>query len=207
MIVGHGSISTDLIETVDENEERLREDGTAPGQAFGANSGLPILGASVGIYEGNGSAETASEDDAAPVRSGRRARAAPVLLSSDEEESEPYTPTKRQRADQEPRKRSQTMINVDQTLSDSASLPRAQLSDEQYTNGAAASESSSKARNALVISSGAEDNSSEDDVVTPVRRCRSTVASVAAASKINEFERIDSDDLDDEVADLDDTGK
>ena len=178
----------------------------ASGQAFDANSDLPILGASVGIYNGNDPAETTSEEDAAPIRTRRRARAAPILLSSDEE-SEPYTPTKRRRDDQKLRKRSQIALDVNQTLSDSAPLPGAGSSGENCANGAESSETVSKAGNALVISSGAEGDLSEDEVVTPMRRRRSTATFVAAASKTNDFQQIDSEDLDDEVADLDDTGR
>ena len=64
----------------------------------------------------------------------------------------------------------------------------------------------SKAQGSVMISSGAETSSSEDEVITPARRRQSTVR-VGALPANNNVTENDTDDLDNEVADLCDTGK
>jgi len=214
-----------LTEHLESHDGEIPRNGEIEGPATDVNGGNPILEDTTTTDTKNAGLNiplSSSEDDITPVRSGRRSRPAPILLSSDEGSdlqiaSGPFTPSNK------PHTQSRSGKNAVKPSDDSDSDSTAQLiprrtfvspktptngersqSRVQLLNGKPTEATPPEAGKALVISSG--ESSSEDEVVTPARRRRSGIQSADAPAKEVSIEQDDTDDLDDEVADLDDDG-
>ena len=184
------------------------------------NSLQPIAGVNTETKDDGGSSDsiTSDDDDDMPVRSTRRHRPVPFMLSSDDNAQQvtaqlPVTPRKRSRR--------YTQVVSSSSESDSeapASRLRRQLSvspgSSHSSNGGPrtrAKPSESRRENQLatpvVISDGSEEISSEEVVVTPVRRRKSVVQDHYSPRTHDEkAENESSDDLEGELEDLRGTG-
>lgn len=166
---------------------------------------------------------SSSEDEAILAPRGRRAKATPAILSSDESSGshlapEPVTPKKRARP-----QRGFHISTNGSTIGSSSEKPRRKLGEKLSPSPSSATATSHKGHitedvadkspkatlsrpaNTFVISSGSDQSSSEDDVITPARKRRPTLQS----SKKVQDERSGSEEsgeLAGEVADLSDTG-
>lgn len=164
--------------------------------ATGPNVDKPIFGGRTMVLKGGDSSESASEDDIAPVSSARRVRAAPVVFSSDEGSgpptpTTPITPRKRLRPHQGLHPRPTTLSEESDT--------------DVPTQGRNPRSKPPQFEKSVVISDDSEDSSSEDEAISPARRRRSKVHLGSEHTK-QRSEGEDTDDLDGEVADLNDIG-
>ncbi len=160
------------------------------------------------------------DDDDIPVRSTRRNRMAPIMLSSDDSPQpqtpeKPVTPTKRSRLVQGYTQASNVSSETDseapvsrlrQKLSISPGSTRATKGDSRAKTGPSEVKRAKNKAKPVVISDGSEDSSSENVVATPVRR-RNTVAQIQSAARETdqEEEAESSDDLQGELEDLQET--
>ena len=183
----------------------------------------PIAGVNTKIRDDAGSSYsiTSEDDDDMPVRSTKRNRPAPIMLSSDdnvqqETSQPPVTPKKRSRPFQR-----YTQAGSSSSESD-GEAPTARLRQKlsvspgsNHSSNAgprtSARPSEAKRKNQLstpvVISDGSEENSSEEVVVTPVRRRKSAVQDqYSSREPDNKADNESSDDLQGELEDLRGTG-
>ena len=183
----------------------------------------PIAGVNTKIRDNGGSSHsiTSEDDDDMPVRSTKRNRPVPVMLSSDDNVHQetfqaPVTPKKRSRPFQR-----YTQAGSSSSESD-GKAPTARLrqklsispvSKHCSTGGPRSRARSSEARREnqlstpVVISDGSEEASSEEVVVTPVRRRKSAVQDQYSSRKPdNKADDESSDDLQGELEDLRGTG-
>ena len=161
-----------------------------------------------------------SEEDIVPVRRARRQRAPPATLSSDDA-SDPQTsqqlvtPIKRPGARPRifsvgsgPLESSEADIptrKLRQKLSISPQSQRADHYDNndiRRFNGALSDKDVSNVEEPVNISDGNDGSSSDDVVVTPARRRRSTAQVLPTREESGEFAANDTEDLEDEVNDL-----
>lgn len=160
-----------------------------------ARQAEPILSATTAIRNGNTALDSDSDEDIEPARSARRNHAAPINLSSDERVEGLVTP-KQRKITQIPKGR---IIVVDD-LSDGEDMEapakklRQKLSISPRTQ-----------KDPFVVSEEGDAISSDDDVVTPVRRRRIT-ATLPSPTKEPEIVEENSEDLQDEVEDLQGSG-
>ena len=157
---------------------------------------------------------SSSDDVITPLRNGRRGKVAPIPLSSGEgSDSQDILPASRRNGRHA--KDPSAGENVDFSTQNSSqktplrlklrphnqqSTPRIELS-----SGESSISPTHKAQGTLLISSGNE-VSSEDEVVTPSRRPRNARVSKSTPAQTGS-EQDETDNLDDEVADLDENGE
>lgn len=193
-------------------------------EASGVRRSLqPITGVNTKIRNDEESSHsiTSEDDDDMPVRSTKRNRPAPIILSSDdnlqEETSQPpVTPKKRSRllprytqaassssesdgeAPTARLRQKLSMSPVSQKSSSGGPRTRAKLSEARREN---------QISTPVVISDGSEETSSDEVVVTPVRRRKSTVQDQYPSHKPDtKAGNESSDDLQGELEDLRGTG-
>ncbi|KAL6721748.1 hypothetical protein ACLMJK_000853 [Lecanora helva] len=202
--------SSQMVAELGENDKGTpKHDDTVVAGEGGAIGGSPILSATTRIYTEGEVADTTSDDDIAPIRSSRRIPRATVMSSSDED-LEPCTPTKGSRAFRRRRQQSESAADL-ATSRDARSNARSNevqaTPRKEIISSSTAAVTPSKPTNTVAISSGAEDMSSEDEdvVVTSARRRRSTAPLVTPNAKVDGAEQSEANELDDEVADLNDT--
>jgi len=209
----------DLTNISDIDEGDGPENGQM-GHATGANGGVPMSGGTTKAVEGDATLESDSEDAIIPVRSGRRARVAPIILSSEEDSDiqaaqGPVTPKKRLRTHQDLLSHTSTLsYRTDTDPPTRKWRQKLSVSPESQPNANQSTPESSRmdghntkeTPKSLVTSNGIQEDSSEDDVVTPARRRRNT-ANVGSSPQKELSEREEVQELDDDVADLSDTGE
>ena len=184
-----------------------------------ANVAEPKLD-STGLIRNGQSLHDDSEEDIVPVRRARRKRTPPTTLSSDETSDlqtpqQLVTPNKRRRA----RPKVYT-VGSGSSESSGAEIPSRKLRHElsispqsqraghydikgsKRFNAAISNKDESNVEEPVNISDGNDDSSSDDIVVTPARRRRSTAQILPSSQKSGEFPANDSEDLEDEVNDL-----
>lgn len=220
LFANHKCVELALTFYVDQDESGTYQNGRKKGLAIGVNGGLPIFGGTTKVAKRASSLESGSEEDATPFRSARRAGAASIILSSEEESDihvaqGPVTPKKRSRthrvlltdasappaeADTDPpSKQLRQKLSVSPKLQSNA--------DQSSPKSGGSNEGTPKAiSDPLVISSGDEEKSSENEIITPARR-RRTTANIRVPPQKESSEGEDLQDLDDEVADLSDTSE
>ena len=168
------------------------------------------LGANIATRDIDAVSSSSSDDVITPIRSNRKGRVKPVLLSSsegsDSQEVLPASQSNRRNARKSPNGGSIDLSAKDSPQGNPVKR-KLQRNDRQYApriesvDGEGSDSIVSEARGALVISSGSEASSSDEEVFTPSRRQRNTNAAKSIPADP------DTDDLDDEVADLDDNGE
>ena len=129
----------------------------------------------------------------------------PVMLSSDEE-LESLKAVKIDTAGD--KLRGHSKVPSSELITDLPSTPKSQRihQQSQHKNDQLGG-SKSKARRAQVISSGAEDSTREEEVITPSRRRKDTQNIKEPASLQQLDLTTEAQDLEDDLADLDDTGQ
>ena len=161
-----------------------------------------------------------SEEDIVPVRRARRKRNSPTILSSDEG-SDPQTPQRLVTPIRRAKAQHKTYTvpsgssesseagiptrKLRQELSISPQSQRAGHIDGKGTGslkGAVSNEDVSGVKQAVNISDGNDSSSSDDIVATPARRRRSTAQIQHPSQKSGDLSAKDSEDLEDEVNDL-----
>ena len=184
-----------------------------------ANVAEPKLDSTASIQNGQ-SLHDDGEEDIVPVRRARRKRTPPTTLSSDET-SDPQTPqqlvTPNKRRGARPKVYT---VGSETSESSEATIPTRKLRQElsispqsQRTghyddkvsrcfNAAVSNKDESNVEEPVNISDGNDGSSSDDIVVTPARRRRSTAQILPSSQKSGEFPANDSEDLEDEVNDL-----
>ena len=192
-----------VIFTVDAKSSVNVSDGESPRKKAhepngGANSGDPVISGFTAVYNEDNVSRSASEDDITPIPRSRKSRVPPILLSSDEDSEsqqapQAITPTRSSFQNRNPK------INSSSAW-DRTKKPASQR-DAKVSQGQI-----STIVDPFVIPSGGETTTSEDEVVTPIRRRKIASTATDTPTKINTPEQ-DSSDLDDEVADLEETGK
>ena len=183
----------------------------------------PIAGVNTKIRNDEESSHsiTTEDDDDMPVRSTKRNRPVPIMLSSDdnlqEETSQPpVTPEKRLRLLQRYTQAASSSSESDgeaPTARLRQKLSMSPVSQNPSNRGPRTRARPSEARRGnqtstpVVISDGSEETSSEEVVVTPVRRRKSTVQDQYPSQKPdNKAGNESSDDLQGELEDLRGTG-
>ena len=156
-----------------------------------------------------------------PVRSTRRNRPAPIILSSDDSPQpqtpqKPVIPMKRSKLFQGYTRASSSPFETDseaptmklrQKLSISPRSTRATNGAIRAKSGPSEARRAKKTAKPMIISDGSEDSSSDDVVATPIRK-RKTAAHIQSPVREtdNEGEEDSSDDLQVELEDLQETG-
>lgn len=153
---------------IDNSDDDTLQIGHSKAHANGANGGMPIFGGAIKALEEAATIESTSEEDITPIRSGRRARAAPITLTDEEDSDHQVAPVP---------VTSRRCSRTYWPLPNLASSPSSEIGD-----------------------------SSEDDIITPVRRRRST-ANIEPIPQRELPEGEEVQELDDDVADLSDTGE
>ena len=183
----------------------------------------PIAGVNTKIRDNEGSSHsiTSEDDDDMPVRSIKRNRPAPVMLSSDdsvhEETSQaPVTPGKRSRPVQRYTQAGSSSSESDGEAPTARLRQKLSISPDSKhcsTGGPRTRARPSEARRQnqfstpVVISDGSEETSSEDVVITPVRRRKSAVQDqYSSREPDNKANDESSDDLQGELENLRGTG-
>ena len=193
-------------------------------QGNGGNSMQPITGANTTTRDdGHSSISfTSEDDDDMPVRSARRTRPAPIILSSDDSPQpqtpeKSLTPMKRPRLFQTYTQAGSSPLESDseaparklrQKLSISPRSTRTTNSGTRVKAGLLETGWAKKAVKPDVVLDGSEESSSEDIVVTPVRK-RKTAAQSQSLIRATDHEEEEetSDDLRGELEDLQETGR
>lgn len=161
---------------------------------------------------------TSEEDDDMPIRSARRTRPAPIILSSEDSEQsqmprKPLTPMERPRDFQGLTESSRCETDSEaptrklrQKLSISPLSTRATNGITTEKPGRSEARKAKKIARPVVISDGSEDSSSEDVVATPVRK-RKAAAQIQSPAPDTDHEEEDEspDDLQGELEDLRET--
>lgn len=191
-------------------------------QITGGKSMQPIAGANTTTRDDGCSSIsfTSEEDDDMPVRSARRTRPAPIILSTDsspqpQTPEKSVTPMKRPRLFQTYTQAGSSPLESDseaptkkirQKLSLSPRSTRTTNGDTRAKAALSEIEWAKKAVKPIVILDGSEGSSSEDVVVTPVRK-RKTAAQTQSSTRATDLEEEEetSDDLQGELEDLQET--
>ena len=197
---------------------------SSPYEENGVRESLqPIAGVNTKTGDGGGSSHsiTSEDDDDMPVRSTKRNRPVPIMLSSDdnvqqETSQSPVTPKKRSRPFQRYKQAGSSSSESDSEAPTARLRQKLSISpvSKQSSNGGPrtrARPSEAKRENQpstpVVISDGSEETSSEEVVVTPVRRRKSAVQDQYSSRKAdNKADSESSDDLQGELEDLRGTG-
>lgn len=190
-----------------------------------SNSMQPIAGANTitGDDRRSSMSFTSEEedDDDMPVRSTRRNRPAPIILSSDDSQQpqmpqKPVIPMKSSKLFQRYTRAGSSPFETDdeaptrklrQKLSVSPRSTRATNGATRAKAGPSEARTAEKRVKPFIISDGSEDSSSDDVVATPIRK-RKTAAHIQSPMREtdNEGEEESSDDLQGELEDLQETG-
>ncbi len=205
---------------IDYSEDDARRIGQPKAHAHGANGGTPVFGGTTKALEGTATIESTSEEDITPIRSARRARAAPVTLSNEEDSDDqvapvPVTPKLQSRT----HRTLPTLASSPSSEADVASpkrrlrqklsvSPTSQPNGTQFTPKRSRFEGHNPkgTLEPLIISSGNEGDSSEVDIITPARRRRSAaLIETTPQRELSKGEEVQ--DLAADVADLSDTGE
>ena len=171
----------------------------------------------------NENAASSSEDGVIPVRSNRRVRKAPILLSSEDESDlgeamGPVTPVRKLRDRNRPEARTtitsgagggdvSSQVSSPPNSTSPATLINGDLSDDCVQPSNKVSSIPTQNQELLAVSSDSVESTSEDEVVTPACRRRSNVHIEHIHTKTVDSGRDSTDNLEDEVADLDGNGK
>ena len=175
----------------------------------------PSAGVKVDIENSDARLYSSSDDVITPLRNSRRGKVAPIPLSSGEgSDSQDVLPASRRngRHAKDPSNgetvdlstgisSQKTPLRLKPRPHNQQSTPRIELSSEESSNP-----STHKTQGTLLVSSGNQVSSSEDEVVTPSRRPRNARVSKSTPRQIGS-EQDETDNLDDEVADLDENGE
>lgn len=196
---------------IDYSEDDARRIGQPKAHAHGANGGTPVFGGTTKALEGTATIESTSEEDITPIRSARRARAAPVTLSNEEDSDDqvapvPVTPKLQSRT----HRTLPTLASSPSSEADVAS-PKRRLRQELsvlFTPKRSRLEGHNprETPEPLLISSGNEEDLSEDEIITPARRRRST-ANIETTPQRELSKGGEVQDLDADLAHLSDTGE
>lgn len=204
----------------DNSEDDTLQIGQSRAHAHGANGGKPIFGGTTKALERAATIESTSEEDITPIRNGRRARGAPTTLS-DEEDSDhrvapvPVTPRRYSRTHWPLPTRasspsSETGVDSpNRQLSQKLSMsPESQPNANQSTPKRSHFDAHDPRQTPepLIISSGNGEDSSDDDIMTPARR-RRNAANFETTTQRDSSKGEDVREMDDDVADLSDTGE
>ena len=172
------------------------EDEITPCKSTSKSSAKPILSATTAIRNGSSLPYSDSNEDTPQARNVRRSKLIPIILSSDEAASQdPLTPQRRNISRPRQRRKTKSQDSPPGESTESSADPQRQK----------VSNSSKQARltDPFLVADGGDDISSEDDVITPIRR-RMTNARRSPATRIEPMGEEDSEDLQDEVEDLQD---
>lgn len=207
------------------SDDKILNTGKSKGLVSGLNGGTPIFGGATATHDGDDVVQSSSEEIITPVRSHKRARVAPIMLSSDEcsndeEPLNPVTPSKKPRAKHDIGNHAATLSNEMHDDPYRQTPPQhTPVSLELRSNGDQSAQKGRrlirgscrakipKAGESLVISSSVDESTSEDEVITPSRKRRSAAYLAATPTKPKISMGDETDELADEVADLDDSGK
>ncbi len=204
---------------VEDSEDGLPPIDQSRAHANGANGEVPILGSTTKTLEGDNTLDLTSEEDNAPDGRGRMANAASVISSGEKSHNrvapEPVTPKRRLRnyrtlpmLASSPSSETDANPLTRQLRHSLSEPPESQPDTNQSTpkRGRSRGDNAKNVPEPLVISSENEEELSEDNIITPVRRRRGT-AIVQSTPQRKPCEGDEVQELNDDVADLSDTGK